>query len=392
MINKFKHNTRIKVIALISAMVLWMYVMLAIDPQSKNLIEDVPVSITNTTELEDKGFVVYPENDLTANVYISGELSKVKNTTKSKIYVYGEIKEPLEGSNDMYLRSNVSEGVNSSLKNNMIIVNLERVVKRDKVIKVNVKGEKKDDISEIKLEKNKVKVTGPRSMVNKVKSIEADLNVENGKDNFTRNLKLTPVDESGKKVEDVVLSNYYVNADVEMFKQKTVPIKFNLKEGNTEDIKSYNVSSKEIVIKGKKEAVEAVNAIDTETIDLKQLENANEINVTLTVPEGINTEFSTITVSKKEKDLSKDSFSFNSSEIEIRNNIEEDAEKAIINTDEIKVDVEYDSAMEAAKKSDIKLYIDLTQQSTTNYKYVIKFESSFNFKNVKITPNVVEVK
>jgi YbbR domain-containing protein len=392
MINKFKHNTRIKVIALISAMVLWMYVMLAIDPQSKNLIEDVPVSITNTTELEDKGFVVYPKNDLTANVYISGELSKVKNTTKSKIYVYGEIKEPLEGSNDMYLRSNVSEGVNSSLKNNMIIVNLERVVKRDKVIKVNVKGEKKDDISEIKLEKNKVKVTGPRSMVNKVKSIEADLNVENGKDNFTRNLKLTPVDESGKKVEDVVLSNYYVSADVEMFKQKTVPIKFNLKEGNTEDIKSYNVSSKEIVIKGKKEAVEVVNAIDTDTIDLKQLENANEINVTLTVPEGINTEFSTITVSKKEKDLSKDSFSFNSSEIEIRNNIEEDAEKAIINTDEIKVDVEYDSALEAAKKSDIKLYIDLTQQSTTNYKYVIKYESSFNFKNVKITPNVVEVK
>jgi YbbR domain-containing protein len=392
MINKFKHNTRIKVIALISAMVLWMYVMLAIDPQSKNLIEDVPVSITNTTELEDKGFVVYPENDLTADVYISGELSKVKNTTKSKIYVYGEIKEPLEGSNDMYLRSNVSEGVNSSLKNNMIIVNLERVVKRDKVIKVNVKGEKKDDISEIKLEKNKVKVTGPRSMVNKVKSIEADLNVENGKDNFTRNLKLTPVDESGRKVEDVVLSNYYVNADVEMFKQKTVPIKFNLKEGNTEDIKSYNVSSKEIVIKGKKEAVEAVNSIDTDTIDLKQLENANEINVTLTVPEGINTEFGTITVSKKEKDLSKDSFSFNPSEIEIRNNIEEDAEKAIINTAEIKVDVEYDSALEAAKKSDIKLYIDLTQQSTTNYKYVIKYESSFNFKNVKITPNVVEVK
>jgi YbbR domain-containing protein len=369
-----------------------MYVMLAIDPQSKNLIEDVPVSITNTTELEDKGFVVYPENDLTADVYISGELSKVKNTTKSKIYVYGEIKEPLEGSNDMYLRSNVSEGVNSSLKNNMIIVNLERVVKRDKVIKVNVKGEKKDDISEIKLEKNKVKVTGPRSMVNKVKSIEADLNVENGKDNFTRNLKLTPVDESGRKVEDVVLSNYYVNADVEMFKQKTVPIKFNLKEGNTEDIKSYNVSSKEIVIKGKKEAVEAVNSIDTDTIDLKQLENANEINVTLTVPEGINTEFGTITVSKKEKDLSKDSFSFNPSEIEIRNNIEEDAEKAIINTAEIKVDVEYDSALEAAKKSDIKLYIDLTQQSTTNYKYVIKYESSFNFKNVKITPNVVEVK
>lgn len=392
MINKFKHNTRIKVIALISAMVLWMYVMLAIDPQSKNLIEDVPVSITNTTELEDKGFIVYPENDLTADVYISGELSKVKNTTKSKIYVYGEIKEPLEGSNDMYLRSNVSEGVNSSLKNNMIIVNLERVVKMDKVIKVNVNGEKKDDISEIKLEKNKVKVTGPRSMVNKVKSIEADLNVENGKDNFTRNLKLTPVDESGEKVEDVVLSNYYVNADVEMFKQKTVPIKFNLKEGTTEDIKSYNVSSKEVVIKGKKEAVEAVDVIDTDIIDLKQLENSNEINVTLTVPEGINTELDTITVSKKKKDLTKDSFSFNSSEIEIRNNTEEDAERAIINTTEIKVDVEYDSALEAAKKSDIKLYIDLTQQSTTNYKYVIKYESSFNFKNVKITPNVVEVK
>lgn len=392
MINKFKHNTKIKVIAILSAMALWMYVMLAVDPQESKLIENIPVHITNTAELEDRGFVIYPDEEITANVTVTGQLSKVKSINKDKIYVYGEIKKPIEGQNDMYLKVNVSETVdNTVLRSPVAMVNLERVVKKDKAIKVNIEGAKKDDISEVKLEKNKVKVSGPRSMVNKVKNVEAELNVETGKDNFTRNFKLVPIDENGEKVEDVVLSTYYVKADVEMYKQKTVPIKFNIKEDN-EDIKSYDVSTKEVVIKGKKEAIEAVGSIETELIDLSQLEDSNEIKVNLIVPDGVNIEFSTITVSKKPKELANKSFTFSADEIELRKSEDvEGEENTIISPNEIRVDVEYDSDLGEVKKSDIKLYLDLTQQSVTDSKYVIKYESNFNFKNVKITPNIVEV-
>ena len=46
MINKLKNNSKIKIISLLSAMVLWMYVMAIVDPEETKLFENIPVTIT----------------------------------------------------------------------------------------------------------------------------------------------------------------------------------------------------------------------------------------------------------------------------------------------------------------------------------------------------------
>ena len=51
MINKLKYNSKIKIISLLSAMVLWMYVMAIVDPEETKLFENIPVTITNKNEL-----------------------------------------------------------------------------------------------------------------------------------------------------------------------------------------------------------------------------------------------------------------------------------------------------------------------------------------------------
>ena len=53
MINKFKENSKIKIISLLSAIVLWTYVMAIVDPEETKLFEDIPVTITNKNELNE---------------------------------------------------------------------------------------------------------------------------------------------------------------------------------------------------------------------------------------------------------------------------------------------------------------------------------------------------
>ena len=69
MINKLKYNSKIKIISLLSAMVLWMYVMAIVDPEETKLFENIHVTITNKNELNERDLVIYPEQDLTTNIY-----------------------------------------------------------------------------------------------------------------------------------------------------------------------------------------------------------------------------------------------------------------------------------------------------------------------------------
>ena len=105
MINKFKENSKIKIISLLSAIVLWTYVMAIVDPEETKLFENVPVTITNKNELNEKDLVIYPEKNLTTNIYITGKLSNLKKVTKDDITVYGQINNPIEGNNEILLKA-----------------------------------------------------------------------------------------------------------------------------------------------------------------------------------------------------------------------------------------------------------------------------------------------
>ena len=85
MIEKLKKNTKIKIISLLSAIVLWMYVMAVVDPEDTKLYEDIPITITNLNEINDLDLVVDPDEDLVASVYVKGNLSdlqKIKEVLK----------------------------------------------------------------------------------------------------------------------------------------------------------------------------------------------------------------------------------------------------------------------------------------------------------------------
>ena len=107
-----------------------------VDPEETKLFENVPVTITNINELDEKDLVIYPENDLTTSIYATGKLSNLKKVSKDDINVYGQINSPMEGKNEIYLKVSASQRISYEFKNSVIIVTLEKVINEDKNIKI----------------------------------------------------------------------------------------------------------------------------------------------------------------------------------------------------------------------------------------------------------------
>ena len=392
MINKLKNNSKIKIISLLSAMVLWMYVMAIVDPEETKLFENIPVTITNKNELNERDLVIYPEQDLTTNIYVTGKLSNLKKVTKDDINVYGQINNPLEGNNEIYLKVSTSQRVNYDFKNPVMIVTLEKIISEDKSIKVDITGSGKNNVDNIMLQDNidKVSISGPRSLVNKVKRVVGTVKVSGESNNFSQSIKLEPVDANGKVVEGVELEKDSVNVNIILLAQKTVPIILKLSD-NSESGVNYTMSQNTVTIKGKKDIVDSVNNIETQPVKLSEILPGTSKDIYLQVPSGITIETKYITINKNSEENTLEEYTYTAKDIEIRNNTENIDKSKIKIPNSINVSIEYLQSEGSINKDDIKLYIDLNEVSLEDNTCKIKYESIYEIEKINIDPDTVTI-
>ena len=392
MINKLKYNSKIKIISLLSAMVLWMYVMAIVDPEETKLFENIPVTITNKNELNERDLVIYPEQDLTTNIYVTGKLSNLKKVTKDDINVYGQINNPLEGNNEIYLKVSTSQRVNYDFKNPVMIVTLEKIISEDKSIKVDITGSGKNNVDNIMLQDNidKVSISGPRSLVNKVKRVVGTVKVSGESNNFSQSIKLEPVDANGKVVEGVELEKDSVNVNIILLAQKTVPITLKLSD-NSESGVNYTMSQNTVTIKGKKDIVDSINDIETQPVKLSEILPGTSKDIYLQVPSGITIETKYITIKKNSEENAVAEYTYTAENIEIRNNTENIDKSKIKFPNSINVSIEYLQSIGSINKDDIKLYIDLNEVSLEDNTCKIKYESIYEIEKINIDPDTVTI-
>ena len=392
MINKLKNNSKIKIISLLSAMVLWMYVMAIVDPEETKLFENIPVTITNKNELNERDLVIYPEQDLTTNIYVTGKLSNLKKVTKDDINVYGQINNPLEGNNERYLKVSTSQRVNYDFKNPVMIVTLEKIISEDKSIKVDITGSGKNNVDNIMLQDNidKVSVSGPRSLVNKVKRVVGTVKVNGELNDFSQSIKLEPVDANGKVVEGIELEKDSVNVNITLLTQKTVPITLKLSD-NSESGVNYTMSQNTVTIKGKKDIVDSINDIETQPVKLSEILPGTSKDIYLQVPSGITIETKYITIKKNSEENAVAEYTYTAENIEIRNNTENIDKSKIKFPNSINVSIEYLQSIGSINKDDIKLYIDLNEVSLEDNTCKIKYESIYEIEKINIDPDTVTI-
>ena len=394
MIERLHKNTKIKIISLLSAIVLWMYVMAVVDPEDTKLYENIPITITNLNEIKDLGLVVDPDDNLVTSVYIKGKLSDLQKISANNIDVYGTVSNPIEGQNQLYLRASVNDKVTTEFKSDTIVINLEKSIEEEKNITVNITGVYKDNVDKVDLDKTKVVVSGPRSSVDSVKYVQAtfDANKESV-DTKSTELELKALDSEMNEVDHVTLEFNKVTAKVSYFQQKQVKINpiFSSNESNLVQDQDFTIIPSEINIKGKSDVINNIDSINTKIINVDELGTNNKI-VDLDIPDGINADKDSVTIKLINKNKTKNStFVYSGDDISLLNNEEDVSINDFEIPDDIIVKIQYDNDSDRISKNDLKLYLDLSEGIISGTRYAIT-HNDINVKSITIEPSYITAK
>ena len=394
MIERLHKNTKIKIISLLSAIVLWMYVMAVVDPEDTKLYENIPITITNLNEIKDLGLVVDPDDNLVTSVYIKGKLSDLQKISANNIDVYGTVSNPIEGQNQLYLRASVNDKVTTEFKSDTIVINLEKSIEEEKNITVNITGVYKDNVDKVDLDKTKVVVSGPRSSVDSVKYVQAtfDANKESV-DTKSTELELKALDSEMNEVDHVTLEFNKVTAKVSYFQQKQVKINpiFSSNESNLVQDQDFTIIPSEINIKGKSDVINNIDSINTKIINVDELGTNNKI-VNLDIPDGINADKDSVTIKLINKNKTKNStFVYSGDDISLLNNEEDVSINDFEIPDDIIVKIQYDNNSDRISKNDLKLYLDLSEGIVSGTRYAIT-HNDINVKSITIEPSYITAK
>ena len=394
MIERLHKNTKIKIISLLSAIVLWMYVMAVVDPEDTKLYENIPITITNLNEIKDLGLVVDPDDNLVTSVYIKGKLSDLQKISANNIDVYGTVSNPIEGQNQLYLRASVNDKVTTEFKSDTIVINLEKSIEEEKNITVNITGVYKDNVDKVDLDKTKVVVSGPRSSVDSVKYVQAtfDANKESV-DTKSTELELKALDSEMNEVDHVTLEFNKVTAKVSYFQQKQVKINpiFSSNESNLVQDQDFTIIPSEINIKGKSDVINNIDYINTKIINVDELGTNNKI-VDLDIPDGINADKDSVTIKLINKNKTKNStFIYSGDDISLLNNEEDVSINDFEIPDDIIVKIQYDNDSDRISKNDLKLYLDLSEGIVSGTRYAIT-HNDINVKSITIEPSYITAK
>ncbi|MEG0180588.1 MAG: CdaR family protein [Terrisporobacter sp.] len=385
--NRLKNNTKIKIISLLSALVLWMYVMAIVNPEDTRLFEDIPVTITNKEELLENDLIVYPESDLVADIYITGKLSDVQKVSEDDIHIYGSINNPMEGNNKLSLKGNITKQVSYEFKSDFIVVRLEKVIYDEEDIKSEITGKFKEDVDTVTLSQDTVNISGPRILIDKVKNVKASVTVDSNEQSiFNQRIRLIPVDTLGKEVKGVTLDVKNINAEIKLLEEKEVPINIQVKD-NKVDVSNYEIQPATVIIRGKKELIDTINYINTKKIDLESIGSSNKVD--LEIPEGVVINETNITIKPKDTASEIQRLIYDSEDVELKNNYDNVELSKLNIPDNINVEVELDDSTDKISKSDIKLYIDLSDGYDSEKKYNIKYDTDLKIKNINIIPSIV---
>ena len=393
MINKLKHNTRIKIISLFSAVVLWLYVMTVVDPVIVQSYKDVSVNITNMDDIKNNNLSIYSTSDLNTDIYIKGRMSSLKRIKKSDIYIHGNVDQPKDGKNIVDLKADLPNGATYQLNPQMITVDLEKEISINKEIEIKVEGKMANEIGDIQTSKRTTRVSGPKSLVSKVDKVVGVLKVEDKVEKISSKVYIKAVDIYGKEIKNIDIQDYSIIVDATVLKSKQVAVNIKL-DGNLPDgyeLKEYKLSQQNIQIRGKEDVLAEIDAINTEPINLNNISKDTNIDIKLQLPKGVlsNSKYISVNI-----DISKDltnTFEIPKGDVSFINNSGNIATSKNNLPDKIKVTITYSDEIERLNSSDIKLYVDLADNSIGDNKYKIKYNIPYELNKINIEPENVTI-
>lgn len=266
----FKDKTSMKIISLLAAIVLWLYVMGEVDPETRTKISNIPVNFIGTEELAADGMAVAYDEQLTITANISGKRSDVNEAKKNGITASVDVTDCNLGENTRKIVVNLPVGLNlENASETSLTFDVDTLVYESKpvVIKFSQTNSSGETISEttpwvLATSPEVITVSGAESSVDKVKKLIGVVDPQEAVRGESKwvSVDLTPINGKGREIFNVTMNSDTATAEIRELSVKTVDVEFSDEDGSItpSEIKAPD----QIKIVGTKDAIKDIDTIE----------------------------------------------------------------------------------------------------------------------------------
>lgn len=235
---KLTNNWGLKLIAILFALILWFAVINIADPVVSETFKNVQVQFVNTEVLTDSGmtYEVLDNSAVVDTITIYGPRTLVESLKENDIVAKADM-------NDITVANTVAINVSVDVRNSAKITNIRS---SSECVKLNIEESKSKQlvvnatttgklasgyiVAGIVLDQNRIRVSGPESLVSKIATAKASVDVtEAGSDVATYGtVRLYDKDGVEIKSDMLVKSAEKVHINVDVVPTKYVPVKYQI--------------------------------------------------------------------------------------------------------------------------------------------------------------------
>ena len=287
----WKKNWGIKILCLISAIIVWLYVMRDQNPVIE-VAYTVPVQVQNL----DQNYLVegIPKE---VRIRLHGPRNAILDINPNILKAYVNMKDARLGQDNVSIQFTPPTGTYiDSMTPENVTVTVDEYMVKELQVQMQPLGTVPNDIAikDVKIIPTTVTIAGPAHQVSKAAYAVIRTNLDKHRESFTEVGDILPVDSAGNVVEGLTITPKGAQIQYELERirmEKKVPVQTNV-VGNVPSgytVKRVVVEPKELTIVGKESILNGIDGVKTIDIPIHGATSSFTGGYSLVLPEGVTT-------------------------------------------------------------------------------------------------------
>ena len=296
-INIFRHNFLKKLIALIIAFCMWVYVMADQDPAINDSYV-VPLTISNAP------YEFIPLcDDKTVKIETRAPRSYFAKYDANAFRVFANLEGLEEGEHVITPQVVMPQGFELiEITPGTVNVKLDPLIEQQMPIEITTSGSVSPDLAIKGIEKSMdaVTVVGPKTFVEQVAKVVGSVNLSNNTSSFELQIPMHAVDAKGNAISRVrvVPSVVTVSVNIESgIKKRIVPVVPELTVADGWELTKITVDPAQIEVSGAESVISPIVTLKTTPVTVQTGQRMFKSNLKLIVPEGVTIKETEVSVS-----------------------------------------------------------------------------------------------
>jgi YbbR domain-containing protein len=354
----------IKIISVVAAFVMWMYVMNEQNPQVTYVVRNVPVKLQN---LDESKFALRNTNQqFFINVKVKGRRSLIADLKPQDIEAEVNLQGRMEGENLLPVSVTVPGNVELlDFSPKEIMVVLDAVIEEQMPVYADIKGVPAEGYAYTKpvVRPQAVVVKGPRTLVNSIKKVAVQVDISGKNATVVSTLPLRVLDAQDREQRGITFRPDVVEVTVPVVPVSSVPISPDIKGSPQEGyiVKDVRVAVPVVVLTGGRDVLRSIDTVFTEPINIEGLTQTVSRDVRLILPRGVKIfeeQVKTVRVTVEIEKLSSRTLTFRPEEIAV-NNLSPEFTAELENRDIVLTVRGPESIIDRVNKNMVEIYVDI---------------------------------